>query len=259
MSAAKELEQLMEIIKRLRAPDGCPWDRVQNQMSIRRCLVEETGEYLDALEQGNDEEMCEELGDLLLQVAFNCQMTEEQGKFNLEEVIRRLNQKLVGRHEHVFGSEKAANASEALSRWEKCKNKESAKQQRQSVMDGVARHLPALSRAQKASVKAARCGFDWPTIDGAVAKVEEEWQEVKEAMREANREAIYEELGDLLFAITVLCRKQQYEAEECLQAATGKFIGRFKNMEETLKKNNEDMASCSLAKLSERWQATKQN
>ncbi|MGN0867171.1 MAG: nucleoside triphosphate pyrophosphohydrolase [Oligosphaeraceae bacterium] len=224
--------RLRQVVRRLRQPDGCPWDRAQTHQSIKKNLVEETGEFLDALEEGNTQGMVEELGDVLLQVLFHSQMGEEEGAFSLEEVCRHEADKLIRRHTHVFGDAQAANDREALRNWENAKHAEGGEQARRtSALDGVSRSIPGLSRAQKTLVKACRVGFDWPLPQHALSKVEEELEEVREALKAQDAAAVQEELGDLLFAVVNLCRLQGVEAEEALHGAIRKFFRRFQEME----------------------------
>ncbi len=224
--------RLRQVVRRLRQPGGCPWDRAQTHQSVKKNLVEETGEFLDALEEGNTQGMVEELGDVLLQVLFHSQIGEEEGTFSLEEVCRHEADKLIRRHTHVFGETQAANDQEALRNWEQAKRTEDGEQARRvSALDGVSRSIPGLSRAQKTLIKARRAGFDWPQPQQALSKVEEELEEVRQALESQNAEAIQEELGDLLFATVNLCRIHKVEAEEALHGAIRKFFRRFQEME----------------------------
>ncbi len=233
MSDASEFLRLTEIVRRLRQPDGCPWDRVQTHESIQKNLVEETGEFLDALEDGNLEGIREELGDILLQVVFHAQMGAEAGEYTMEEICREEADKLLRRHPHVFGkAAKASNAKDALGSWERSKMGEAGEQSRRtSALDGVPRSMPGLSRAQKTLVKASRKGFRWQSGRDALAKVDEELSEAKEALAQGDKAAFAREAGDLLFAVTSLCQTQDVEAEEALHNAIARFHKRFRSME----------------------------
>lgn len=255
MSDYSDMIRLADVVKQLRAPDGCPWDREQTHHSIKRNLVEETGEFLDALEEGDTEGVREELGDLLLQVVLHAQIGAEEGEYDLWGIAAEEADKLIRRHPHVFGEKKAADAAEAIKVWDGAKVGEAgAQSKRKSVMDGVPRSMPGLSRSQKALTKAAKCGFEWPSRSGALSKVEEELDEVREAAAEGNREHLAEELGDLLCAVTNLCRINGFEAEELLHASTGKFIRRFKYIEE---KTGTPLPETSLDRMQELWKEAK--
>ena len=257
MSVTTEFEQLLEIMRRLRGPDGCPWDRAQTQMSIRHCLVEEAGEFLDALEDGDDEGMCEELGDLFLQVVFQACLTAEDGRFTLEDVLRNLNQKLVSRHEHVFGQERAADAADARRRWDARKALEAAKQSRKSSMDAVPRHLPALSRAQKAATKAVRAGLGEPEDEQALARFDHACTEFRKSWQDGETQVLGENTGTLLFALVELCRRRQLEAEECLQAANGGFMQRVRRIEAELQSTGRKPDDCTPDERKRLWDMAK--
>ena len=263
MSASSEFQRLADVVRRLRQPDGCPWDKVQTHDSIKRNLVEESGEFLDALEDRNLEGMREELGDLMLQVLFHAQIASEQGEFTLEEICKEEADKLIRRHPHVFGENHADNAAEALNRWEQSKVGEAGEQsRRKSVMDGVPRSMPGLSRAQKAQTKAGRNGFEWPEatrLQDALAKVDEELAEVKEALAEDNAEHVAEELGDLLFVVTNVARIRGLEGEELLHAAVRKFIRRFQHMEKATAEAGRKMTDNSSAEWTALWQEAKKD
>lgn len=227
-----EMSQLIEVVRQLRSENGCPWDRAQTHLSIRRCLIEEAGEFLDAVEAADVEGMREELGDLLLQVVLHAQMAAEAGHFDIQGVAGSEKEKLLRRHPHVFGQVRADDAAAALHSWEQSKLGEAgAQSRRQSVMDGVPRSLPALARAAKALHKAEKCGFAWPSEAAVLDKVDEELAEVKAALRSGDAAAARAELGDLLLAVTSLCRWHKIEAEEALQEATGTFMRRFRQVE----------------------------
>ena len=226
-----ELERFKSVVAKLRDPEtGCPWDRVQTMMSLRRYLIEEVGEYLDALEAGDFDAVKDEMGDLLMQVVLNCRIAEEEGKFTLEDVAKSEADKMIRRHPHVFQGVELKTEQERIDSWDKIKKNEKD-DGRRSALDGVARAMPGLSRAQKVLDKAGRVGFEWADFNGAMAKVEEELAEVKEAAAADDAKALEEELGDLLFTVVNLCRWKNLQAEEVIHGGIRKFVERFKKME----------------------------
>ncbi|HEX5324264.1 MAG TPA: nucleoside triphosphate pyrophosphohydrolase, partial [Capsulimonadaceae bacterium] len=210
---ASEFSRLADIMARLRDPvSGCPWDREQTPQTLKKYLVEEAYEVLEAIDEGDPHKYAEELGDLLLQVVFHAQLGREADEFTLADVIRHIVEKLVRRHPHVFGDVEAANAEEVLRNWEAIKRAEPGYEHRSSVLDGVPRGLPALMRAQEISKRAAKAGFEWENIDGVFEKLEEELKELHEARIEKNRESIAVELGDILFTVVNLARFEKVDA-----------------------------------------------
>jgi len=224
-----DVARLREIVARLRAPDGCPWDREQTHESLRAALVEECYEVIEAIEKADDANLREELGDLLLHVVLHAHMAGERQAFSFEEVVGEICEKLVRRHPHVFGDAKAGNTSEVLRQWEQIKREE--KGERTSIMDGLPAALPALLRAQNVQKKAARVGFDWKEASEVFAKVDEEVSELREAVALGKNAAIEEELGDLLFTVVNLARKLHVDSETALTLATKKFTRRFRAVE----------------------------
>ena len=233
MDSKDWLQELVRIMARLRAPDGCPWDREQTHASLKEYLVEESAELFDAIDDGDDAGMVEELGDLLLQIVFHCQIGAEQGRFNVQDAARACCEKLVRRHPHVFGESTVTSADGVLRQWERIKKEEKG-DRRKSALSGVPRHLPALHRAQKMQRKAAKVGFDWPDAAGVVAKIEEELAEVKTALQGGDSQELAGEIGDLLFAVVNLSRFQNHQAEELLHGTVRKFERRFQRVEELL-------------------------
>jgi len=224
-----DIARLREIVARLRAPDGCPWDREQTHKSLRAALVEECYEVIEAIEKADDANLREELGDLLLHVVLHAHMAGERQAFSFEEVVGEICEKLVRRHPHVFGDAKAGNTSEVLRQWEQIKREE--KGERTSIMDGLPAALPALLLAQNVQKKAARVGFDWKEASEVFAKVDEEVSELREAVALGKNPAIEEELGDLLFTVVNLARKLHVDGEMALTLATKKFTRRFRAVE----------------------------
>jgi MazG family protein len=244
--------RLREIVARLRAPDGCPWDREQTHESLKPHLVEECYELIDAIDDRDDETMREELGDLLLQVVMHAQMASEEGRFDFDSVAGSIAEKLVRRHPHVFSDTKLSTSDAVLRQWDAIKRHE--KKDRESVLDGVPRLLPALARAQKIQSKAARIGFDWPDSAGSLEKVKEEVAELEQAK---SHEQLADELGDLLFALVNFARKSELEAEDLLEAATRKFSDRFRQMEILAEKLGVRLSSLTLAEMDRLWDEVK--
>lgn len=247
-------ERLVGLMARLRGEAGCPWDRAQDLRSLRPYLLEEAYEVLDAIERGVEAEHQEELGDLLLQVVFQAELQREAGRFDAADVAHGIADKLVRRHPHVFGAASAANPNEAYLRWEEIKAKEKAGR---SVLSGVPKELPALLRAQRVRDKASQVGFDWHDVDGALAKLEEEVRELKEAVLAKDRGAIEKELGDALFSLVNVASFTQVDAESSLRETIERFSRRFRHIERTMKERGRALKSCSLEELDQVWQEAK--
>jgi len=253
------LDPIVELMDRLRGSDGCPWDREQTHQSLKKHLVEETYEVLDAIDEGNMYKVCEELGDLLLQIAFHAQVARESGFFDMNDVVEVISQKLVRRHPHVFGSVTVCNSEEVSINWEKIKKEELEEkgETRQSLLDGIPESMPALIKADKIQRKAAKVGFDWPDYIGALDKVLEEIAETREVILENNPERIQEEIGDLLFAVVNLSRLLQVNSDEALLAAIRKFKERFKYMEEQAAKSHTHLDKMDFETLDRLWEEAK--
>src|SRR5574337_4494 len=233
--AAEAIEKLLAIMARLRGPDGCPWDREQTLKTLRPYVLEETYEVLEAIDGGDAREHCEELGDLLLQIVFQAQLASEEGRFGFADVAEAISSKLVSRHPHVFGDATVKDAEGVLRQWVALKRKEKeARGGGRSVLEGVPREMPALARAERLSEKASRIGFDWPDAGGARAKVDEELAELDRAIAAGVRAAVEDELGDVLFAVSNLARKLGIPPEEALRGAVGRFVARFRYIEDEL-------------------------
>ena len=261
-------EDLVEIMARLRAPDGCPWDREQDHHSILPCLTEESAELAEAIAEGDDAHIREELGDVLMQVLFHAQIAREGGRFDIDDVIDDVSRKLVSRHPHVFGEgDKLRTAGQVVTQWERIKKGEKDKQSRKSLMDGIPVQLPALQYAAKMQTRAARAGFDWKDADGVYDKIAEEIEEVKRAgsacdalsetapaeHRVRARKHLEEELGDLLFAVVNLGRHLGLTPEEALRASSRKFARRFRAMEAM----RPDLETLSAGELEDLWRVVK--
>ena len=255
---AAPIDRLRWVLKALRAPDGCPWDRAQTLKTIEPCLQEECYELLDAMAGDDLPHHREELGDVLLQVLFQCDIREEQGAFGFDDVANALADKLIRRHPHVFGDVSAADSEQALKNWERIKQTE-RKGAEASALDGVPAALPALLRAQRTQHKAAKVGFDWKGAEGPDAKLDEEIAELRAAMRTGQTANMAEELGDALFTLVNLARHLDIDAESALRAATDKFARRFKAVERHVRASGRDMAKLSLAELDAEWDAVKRD
>jgi MazG family protein len=247
--------KLCEIVAKLRAPGGCPWDREQTNESLLPATIEEAYEVVEAARAKNDAHFREELGDLLLLVVMHAEIANESGRFNIGKVASEIADKLVRRHPHVFGGSDARDSSAVLKQWEAIKREE--KKTDIHYLASLPRALPALQRAQKAQSKVARVNFDWTELDDVIAKVEEELDELKRAIKSEDRQAIESEAGDLLFAMVNLSRKCKLDAESTLQAATGKFIRRFNLLEDELKARGKKLGDVNLAELDSIWNEVK--
>ncbi len=253
----KQVERLREIMRRLRAPDGCPWDREQTHESILPDLLEETYEFVDTVRSGDFPHMREELGDLLLQVVFHAQIAEEAGHFTFDEVARELSDKLVRRHPHVFGDAEAKDTEAVLTRWDQIKRQERG-DEKKPYLHGTGVGLPAILRAVKLQKKAGKVDFDWPDSDAVIEKIREELEEVVETRH--NREGqkrLEEELGDLLFAVSNLCRKEHINPEVALNAANEKFERRFGQVEKKLTENGIPLGQATLEQMDALWETIK--
>ena len=256
MSSA--IEELRKIVARLRAPDGCPWDREQTHRSLRGSLLEEAHEVVEAIDEADDAHLREELGDLLLQVVMHSQIAAETGRFTLDDVAREISEKLVRRHPHVFGDREAHTSEAVLKQWDEIKQAEKGDRP-ESVLDGVSGALPALMYAEKITKKAAKVGFDWDHLEPVIAKIREELAETEEviAAEPLDRERLEEEIGDLLFAVTNLARKARVEPEVALRGATEKFARRFRKIEAALRAQGRKPQECTLEELDAVWDQIK--
>lgn len=248
---------LVQIVAKLRSPEGCPWDREQTHLSLKRFLLEETYELFEAIDQGNAESIKDELGDVLLQVLLHAEIAREEEVFSIEDVIKNLAEKLVRRHPHVFGEVLAETSSQVMVNWDAIKKTEQTGTQRLSVLDGVPSVFPALMRAEKIQKKAAKVGFDWDQTCEVLEKVHEELKELEEAVTKGSHEELEEELGDLLFAAVNLSRFLQVDPEFALQKATTKFTERFHLVESYAKEQNLELKALNLDDLNILWDRAK--
>ena len=250
---------LIEIIAKLRAPGGCPWDAEQTHASIRKDLLEEAYEVADAIDTSDKDALCEELGDLLLQVAFHTQIAIENNEFNFEDVTDGICKKLILRHPHVFGEVEVKDSAEVLDNWDKIKQKEKHQESYTDTLESVPKAFPALMRSAKVQKRAAKAGFDWDCTEEAFKKLPEEVRELEEAIKVGNFEEIEEEFGDLLFAAVNVSRFIKVDAEYSLAKATDKFINRFKAVEDVVAKSGRDMKELTLEELDDIWNEVKHN
>ena len=248
------MEDLLRIMELLRAPEGCPWDREQTHQSIRRNMLEEAYEVAEAIDNRDTANLKEELGDVLLQVVFHSRMAQEEGLFTFDDVVDGICKKLVFRHPHVIGTVEAGDADGALTAWEKQKREEKGQKTAADSLDGVARSLPALMRAEKIQDKAKKAGFDWPDISPALDKLSEELGELKTAAAQGSN--VEEELGDLLFAAVKVGRFLGLDSELALHAACEKFIRRFRRTEELA---GQPMTQMELSDLERFWAQAKRD
>ena len=259
----RAFQTLVDIVARLRAPDGCPWDREQTHQSLTPFLIEETYEAVEEIDANSMPGLREELGDVLLQVMLHSEIASEAGDFTVDDVIEGLVNKLIRRHPHVFGDADARTAEEVAARWEVLKSEE---RHGASLMEGVPANLPALTYAQRAQGRAANVGFDWPNIDGVLAKVVEEATELAEATDAQTGEDAAEahaaqewEFGDLLFSLVNLARRMDIDAETALRHANRRFVSRFRHMEDTARERGEEFSGMSPEQMDGLWEEAKQS
>lgn len=234
----ENLEKLIETIRVLRSPEGCEWDREQTHKSLRPNMLEEAYEAVDAIDSGDTANLKEELGDVLLQVLLHSQIADDNGEFNIDDVSKELNEKLIHRHPHVFGNQKVNSTDEILEAWDKLKKEE--KKDRKSQMDGISKSQSALMSAQKISKRAVKVGFEWPNIDSLHACIKSEFAEFEQAVKEGDKDHMEDEMGDIFFAVVNLARWYKIDAEQALLRANKKFMKRFRKMEELAKKPLEE-------------------
>lgn len=250
----REFYKLVEIMKKLRGPEGCPWDKEQDLESLKPYLLEEAYEVLEVMDVGG-ELLKSELGDLLLQIVFQSNICEEKGEFDIDDVIRGLCEKLIRRHPHVFREDiKVSTSEEVMINWEKIKKEESEHRDRKSILDGIPKYMPALMKAEKIQKKVAKVGFQWEDVNGVLDKVEEEIKEFREALMDNNKKEMQEELGDMFFSLVNLARYLDINSQEALNKTIKKFESRFRYVEE-----NCDIDSSSLEEMDSLWQEAKKN
>lgn len=244
-------------MRALRSPDGCPWDREQTHASIRTDFIEETHEAIEAIDNGDDAGLCEELGDVLLQVVFHAQIAEEESRFSYDDVVDGICKKLIVRHPHVFGNAQADSADQVLKTWDAVKRETHGNADQSDLLRHVPRTLPALMRAAKVQGRAKRVGFDWSSADGAFDALLGETEELRKAMASGDPASVEEELGDVLFSAVNVSRFVKTDAELALNAATDKFIRRFSKVEELARQDGIELSSASPQTLDELWTKAK--
>lgn len=254
-STSEELQTLQEIVSKLRAPDGCPWDRGQTAETLIPYLLEEAYEVVESIEAGNQDELKSELGDLLLHIVMQAKIAEENDDFKLADSIHSINEKLIRRHPHVFGDNDSEikRHEDAHRNWEKSKQDEG----RQSWLDGIPKNMPALIRAQRIQEKASKVGFDWLEVEPALEKFHEEIDELIEMWREGNHERSREELGDVFFALVNVARIMSFDSETALRLATDKFDARFRALEKVFEESKGDLLAASLEEMDAVWDSIK--
>ena len=249
-----EIQELLNIMKEIR--QKCPWDARQTHNSLKRYMVEEAYEALDAIEQNDPDHLKKELGDLLLQIVFHSEIASERGEFKFNDVVKSISEKMVERHPHVFASDNEVTAEEVMNNWEKNKHKS---ENRESILSGLPNHLPALLKAQRMQDKAASVGFDWERTEQVIEKLEEEISEFKQAIKTNNRKEIETEFGDILFTIVNLSRFNNIIAEEALQKVNTKFKKRFNFIEQKLNNDPQQIADATMESLDALWEQAKEN
>jgi tetrapyrrole methylase family protein/MazG family protein len=247
-----EFARLKEIVARLRGPDGCPWDKKQTHASLRPYLIEECYEVLQALEEGAPQKLREELGDLLLQIMLHAQMAAEEGQFDIDDVSEGIADKLIRRHPHVFGNQKAKDATEVALNWETLKQEE--REEGQSLLSSVPREMPALSYSQSIQRRVAHVGFDWEKVDDILDKLVEEVAEIRQA---ADHREMSNEFGDLLFTLVNIARRLNIDLETALRSANERFYQRFSHMEELCRQRNVNIGDLSLDEQNTLWEEAK--
>lgn len=260
--AGQRFARFVELITRLRAPGGCPWDREQTHESVKPMTIEEAYEVAQAIDEGDDPELAAELGDLLLQVVFHADIAAERGAFSLREVIEHVSEKMVRRHPHVFGEDDAQTSGEVLRNWEaiKAAERQARGKDDASMLDSVHQGLPAIMEAFQMTTKVSRVGFDWRDAQGAFLKLEEETDELREAVRAGTgSEEVYEEVGDLMFAAVNVARLAGVDPESALKATNRKFRRRFRHVETRLREQGRGPAEATLEEMDAYWNEAKRS
>jgi tetrapyrrole methylase family protein/MazG family protein len=251
------LLELENIMVRLRAPNGCPWDREQDHDTLKKYLIEECSEVLDAIDHKDPEELKDELGDLLMNIFFHAQIAQENNQFNIHDVAQNISEKMIRRHPHVFADESAEHSADVDRIWQEVKEKEKGK--KDSILDGIPKHLPNLRKAQNIQKRAAKVGFDWQDWRGSFDKIQEELNELKHEIEDNNLQKAKEEFGDLMFSMANLARSLKFEADEALQFANNKFDSRFRKVEKHVKESDKEWTDYSLEELDLVWDKIKAN
>jgi tetrapyrrole methylase family protein / MazG family protein len=252
----RSFEELVNLMKTLRGPGGCPWDREQTYESLKPFIIEEAYEVVDAIDTKDRGALVEELGDLLLQAVFVAELGREEGAFEIGDAIGAIHDKLVRRHPHVFGEVRADDAEAVIVNWEKLKRDE-RKEENKGILSGIPQSMPALLKASRLTEKAARIGFDWRRTEDVLEKLDEELAELREAIAGGDANEIHDELGDLLFTIANIARKLKVSPEEALQSTNRKFMRRFESMEQTLRERGQSLDGLTLEEMDALWDEAK--
>jgi len=252
---SEKFQKLVEIIEKLRSEKGCPWDRVQTHDTLKRYLLEETYELIEAIEKKDDKAIKEELGDLLLQIVLHSQIAKEDGKFNIDDVIEKICKKMISRHPHVFGEAYFETPEEVINQWDERKRQEGKLSC--SILEGIPIALPSLLRAYKIQSRVSKVGFDWDSVQGIFSKIEEEIKELKNAIKSGNKDKMEEEIGDLLFSVVNLARFLKIDPEGALRKTNRKFEERFKKLEKLAQQKGRSLKDMSLSEMDSLWEEIK--
>lgn len=250
--------ELVEVMARLRGKRGCPWDKEQTHVSLKPYLLEESYELLEAIDKGDPQEMAEELGDVMHQIVFHCQIAAEEGRFTAEEVISRLKEKMTRRHPHVFSDPQQSDSGTVLQNWVKAKAEEKQEKTSASALGDLPRAMPALARAQAITERASLLGFDWPTIEPVWDKLEEELAELKAVASSEIKHRASDEMGDVFFCLVNLCRFLDLRAEDALARTVDRFLERFAYIEATIREKGKPLAEASFEEMDALWDEAKQ-
>ncbi len=255
MYLQNSFQKLLNIMSALRSEKGCPWDKEQTRESLKPFLIEETYEVFEAIDEGDSEKIKEELGDLLFQIVFHCQIAKELGEFEMEDVIKKISDKMIARHPHVFGEERLKTSEEVLKQWEYRKKEEG--KLRESILEGIPKELPALIRAQRLQARAARVGFDWKRLEDVMEKLDEELKEFKNALNTKNQAEIEDELGDIFFVLVNISRFVGVNPEDALRKTISKFISRFRYIEMKAADMKKNLSEMTLYEMDALWDEAK--
>lgn len=249
-------ERLIEIMASLRGDKGCPWDKEQTHQSLKPFLIEETYEVIEAIDEDNPEKIKEELGDLLFQIIFHSRLAEEKGEFSIHDVIKRISEKMIARHPHVFGEERYETSEEVLRQWDERKREEG--KIRESILEGIPKELPSLLRAQKVQARAAKVGFDWEKVEDVLKKLDEEIGEFRDALNRQDQKAIEDELGDIFFVLVNISRFVGVNPEDALRKTISKFISRFRYIEMKAAESGRNLSDMTLNEMDSLWEEAKE-
>lgn len=250
------LQKLLDIMSALRSERGCPWDKEQTAESLKPFLIEETYEVLESIDEGDPEKIKEELGDLLFQIVFHCQLAKEKGEFDFNDVIKRISDKMIARHPHVFGEERFETSEEVLKQWDERKNEEG--KIKKSILEGIPKELPALIRAHRIQARAAKVGFDWKQVEDVIDKLDEEIGEFRTALNSKAQKDIEDELGDIFFVLVNISRFVGVNPEDALRKTISKFISRFRYIEMKAADAGKSLSDMTLEEMDALWEEAKQ-